>query len=129
MYKLYYFRFTCSPGISLLPHSFIFSFSVMQSAQQGSQQKKNPKAWSSMVVSTLSFTKTIFLVTGKDMGVFMDQWIRVGGHARFHMEFVFNRKRNTVEMVINQQEADGNGCWILLMEHAVLWPECQYLER
>lgn len=42
------------------------------------------------------------------MGVFMDQWIRTGGHATFHMEFVFNRKRNTVEMVINQQEAENN---------------------
>ena len=61
-----------------------------------------------MVVSTTSFTKSIFLVTGKDMGVFMDQWIRVGGHARFHMEFVFNRKRNTVEMVVNQHEAESN---------------------
>ena len=64
-------------------------FSVLQSAQQGSQQKKNPKAWNSLITSTLTFTKTIFLVTGKDMGVFMDQWIRTGGHARFHMEFVF----------------------------------------
>ena len=47
-------------------------------------------------------------MTGKDMGVFMDQWVRTGGHARFHMEFVFNRKRNTVEMVITQQEAENN---------------------
>ena len=86
----------------------IFHYSVLQSAQQGMQQKKNPKAWSNMIISTLSFTKTIFLVTGKDMGVFMDQWVRTGGHARFHMEFVFNRKRNTVEMVITQQEAENN---------------------
>ena len=42
------------------------------------------------------------------MGVFMDQWVRTGGHARFRMEFVFNRKRNTVEMVIHQQEAENN---------------------
>ena len=38
----------------------------------------------------------------------MDQWVRTGGHARFRMEFVFNRKRNTVEMVIYQQEAENN---------------------
>ena len=92
----------------VIMYYILFYFSVLQSAQQGSQQKKNPKAWNSLITSTLTFTKTIFLVTGKDMGVFMDQWIRTGGHARFHMEFVFNRKRNTVEMVINQQEAENN---------------------
>merc|ERR1711994_254342 len=29
-----------------------------------------------------------------------------GGHAKFHMTFVFNRKRNTVELVINQDAAN-----------------------
>ena len=42
------------------------------------------------------------MVTGKDMGVFIDKWIRAGGHAQFHMDFFFNRKRNTVEMNITQ---------------------------
>ncbi len=74
-------------------------------ATTGSQQKQNPQAWSNMITSTVRFTKQIFLVTGKDMGVFMDQWVRQGGHARFQMEFVFNRKRNTVEMKINQDAA------------------------
>ena len=59
-----------------------------------------------MIISTLSFTKSIFTVTGKDMGVFMDQWVRQGGHARFQMQFVYNRKRNTVEMQINQDAAN-----------------------
>ena len=45
-------------------------------ATNGSQQKKNPQAWSNMIISTLSFTKSIFLVTGKEMDVFMDQWVR-----------------------------------------------------
>ena len=45
---------------------------------------------------------SIFMVTGKDMGVFIDKWIRAGGHAQFHMDFFFNRKRNTVEMNITQ---------------------------
>ncbi|XP_071743330.1 transcription initiation factor TFIID subunit 2 [Lepeophtheirus salmonis] len=69
------------------------------------QSKQNVSSWSNMIINTLVFTRSIFTVTGKDMGVFMDQWVRTGGHARFHMEFVFNRKRNTIEMQINQDAA------------------------
>jgi transcription initiation factor TFIID subunit 2 len=47
-------------------------------ASTGSGQKQNPQAWSNMVINTLSFTHSISLVTGKDMGVFMDQWVRQG---------------------------------------------------
>jgi len=70
--------------------------------------KADPKAWSNMIWNTNTFTKSIFTVTGKDMLVFMDQWVRMGGHAKFHMTFVFNRKRNTVELVINQDSANQN---------------------
>ena len=75
-------------------------------ATTGSQVKDTPSAWANMIISTLSFTKSIFTVTGKDTGVFMDQWVRQGGHARFQMQFVYNRKRNTVEMQINQDAAN-----------------------
>ena len=34
-------------------------------ATTGSQVKDNPQAWSNMIISTLSFTKSIFTVTGK----------------------------------------------------------------
>lgn len=68
--------------------------------------KADPRAWSNMIWNTSTFTKSIFTVTGKDMLVFMDQWVRMGGHAKFHMTFVFNRKRNTVELVINQDAAN-----------------------
>ena len=61
-----------------------------------------------MIWNTSTFTKSIFTVTGKDMLVFMDQWVRMGGHAKFHMTFVFNRKRNTVELVINQVAIGGS---------------------
>ena len=72
-------------------------------ATTGSQQRgQNRAGWNHMVISTVSFTRSIFLVTGKDMNVFMDQWVRTGGHAKFYMEFIFNRKRNTVEMVLRQ---------------------------
>ena len=59
-------------------------------ASMGAQDKENPQAWTNMVISTLSFTKSIFTVTGKDTGVFMDQWVRQGGHARFRMQFVYD---------------------------------------
>ncbi|ODM99054.1 Transcription initiation factor TFIID subunit 2 [Orchesella cincta] len=58
---------------------------------------------SPMLISTASFTRAIFTVTGKDMTVFMDQWVRQGGHVKFHMSFIFNRKRNTVELELKQE--------------------------
>lgn len=57
------------------------------------QQKQANNQWSHMLISTNVFTKAIFTVTGKDMAVFVDQWVRTGGHAKFHLSFVFNRKR------------------------------------
>ena len=94
-------------------------------AATAAQATNSPSSWANMVINTHSFAKAIFTVTGKDMTVFIDQWIRTGGHARFSMEFVFNRKRsvflvsallfgpnrlvfknrNTVEMQINQEAA------------------------
>ncbi len=62
-------------------------------AHNASQVVKSPVQWANMVINTASFTRSIFMVTGKDMDVFMDQWVRTGGHARFTMEFIFNRKR------------------------------------
>ena len=32
-----------------------------------------------------------FFFSSKDVGVFMDEWARQGGHARFQMEFFYNR--------------------------------------
>ncbi|XP_068202285.1 transcription initiation factor TFIID subunit 2 isoform X2 [Palaemon carinicauda] len=64
--------------------------------------KGSPAGWSHMVLSTSTFTKAIFTVTGKDITVFCDQWVRQGGHAKFNMKFLFNRKRNIVEMTIEQ---------------------------
>ena len=74
----------------------------MSLATAAAQTKNSPQAWSNMIVNTLSFHNSISVVTGKDTGVFMDQWVRQGGHARFQMQFNYNRKRNTIEMQINQ---------------------------
>lgn len=65
--------------------------------------------WSHMLISTNVFTKAIFTVTGKDMAVFIDQWVRTGGHAKFSLSFVFNRKRNTVELEIKQDGVQNRG--------------------
>lgn len=62
-------------------------------AAQAAVDNLNPKAWAKMVINTNSFKESINLVTGDDLSLFIDQWVRTGGHARFHMEFVFNRKR------------------------------------
>jgi transcription initiation factor TFIID subunit 2 len=62
-------------------------------ASNAAQQKIGSGLWSHMLISTNVFAKAIFTVTGKDMAVFIDQWVHTGGHAKFHLSFVFNRKR------------------------------------
>nr|CAG4643703.1 EOG090X00M6 [Lepidurus arcticus] len=49
-------------------------------AQAASQQKAGAHQWGHMLVSTSTFTKAIFTVTGKDMSVFIDQWVHQSGH-------------------------------------------------
>ncbi|KAK9889670.1 hypothetical protein WA026_007049 [Henosepilachna vigintioctopunctata] len=71
-------------------------------AVNAAQQKIGSGLWGHMLISTNVFTKAIFTVTGKDMAVFIDQWVRTGGHAKFHLTSVFNRKRNTIELEIRQ---------------------------
>ncbi|KAI4499551.1 hypothetical protein M0802_005447 [Mischocyttarus mexicanus] len=78
-------------------------------AANAAQQKIDSGLWSHMLISTNVFTKAIFTVTGKDMAVFIDQWVRTGGHAKFSLSFVFNRKRNTVELEIRQDTIHQRG--------------------
>ncbi|CAD6216069.1 GSCOCG00011268001-RA-CDS [Cotesia congregata] len=78
-------------------------------AANGAQQKIESGLWPQMLISTNVFTKAIFTVTGKDMAVFIDQWVRTGGHAKFSLSFVFNRKRNTVELEIRQDTTNQRG--------------------
>ncbi|XP_004530837.1 transcription initiation factor TFIID subunit 2 isoform X1 [Ceratitis capitata] len=65
--------------------------------------------WHHLLISTNIFIKAIFTVTGKDMSVFMDQWVRTGGHAKFSFTSVFNRKRNTIELEIRQDFVNQRG--------------------
>nr|XP_050858954.1 transcription initiation factor TFIID subunit 2 isoform X2 [Vespula vulgaris] len=78
-------------------------------AANAAQQKIDSGLWSHMLISTNVFTKAIFTVTGKDMAVFIDLWVRTGGHAKFSLSFVFNRKRNTVELEIRQDTIHQRG--------------------
>lgn len=81
-------------------------------AANGSQQQMTsgtPNVWNNMLISTGSFSKAIFTVTGKDITHFLEQWVYHGGHPKFHGSFVFNRKRNTVELEIKQLETTATG--------------------
>lgn len=65
--------------------------------------------WHQLLISTNVFTRAIFTVTGKDMAVFIDQWVRTGGHAKFSLTSFFNRKRNTIELEIRQDSVNQKG--------------------
>lgn len=78
-------------------------------ATNAAATKLNGGLWHHLLISTNVFTKAIFTVTGKDMSVFMDQWVRTGGHAKFLLTSVFNRKRNTIELEIRQDCVNQKG--------------------
>ncbi|EZA62441.1 Transcription initiation factor TFIID subunit [Ooceraea biroi] len=78
-------------------------------ATNAAQQKIESGLWSHMLISTNVFAKAIFTVTGKDMSVFIDQWVRTGGHAKFSLSCVFNAKRNILELEIRQDTTHQKG--------------------
>ena len=85
---------------------------LLSLASNASQQKitaNTANAWNNMLLSTSSFTKAIFTVTGKDITTFLGQWVYVGGHPKFDGSFIFNRKRNIVELEIKQLETNSLG--------------------
>lgn len=77
-------------------------------AENAANTKIGCGLWSQLLISTNIFIKSIFTVTGKDMSVFIDQWVRTGGHAKFSLTSVFNRKRNTIELEIRQDAFTQN---------------------
>ncbi|KAG5679292.1 hypothetical protein PVAND_008870 [Polypedilum vanderplanki] len=78
-------------------------------ATNAASTKISSGLWHQLLISTNVFTKAIFTVTGKDMAVFIDQWVRTGGHAKFSLTSVFNRKRNTIELEIRQDSVNQKG--------------------
>ncbi|GFU31093.1 transcription initiation factor TFIID subunit 2 [Nephila pilipes] len=82
---------------------------LLSLASSAAQQKVTSNVWFNMLLSTNSFQKAIFTVTGKDINTFLEQWVRQGGHPKFTATFVFNRKRNTVELEIKQLDVQNRG--------------------
>ncbi|XP_054712299.1 LOW QUALITY PROTEIN: transcription initiation factor TFIID subunit 2-like [Uloborus diversus] len=82
---------------------------LLSLASNAAQQKVTNNVWFNMLLSTSSFQKAIFTVTGKDINTFLDQWVRQGGHPKFSANFIFNRKRNTVELEIKQLDIQSRG--------------------
>ncbi|ELT93532.1 hypothetical protein CAPTEDRAFT_221667 [Capitella teleta] len=70
-------------------------------ATQVAQQKFYLGTWYNMLLSTPA--KAISTVTGKDIQPFIQEWVQQGGHARFFGQFVFNRKRNIIELELKQE--------------------------
>ncbi|KAI0209910.1 Transcription initiation factor TFIID subunit 2 [Lamellibrachia satsuma] len=74
-------------------------------AMNAAQQKFTSNTWSNMSLATITFLKCISTVTGKDIQAFMEQWVHQNGCARFCSSFIFNRKRNVVELQLRQELA------------------------
>lgn len=84
---------------------------ILSLALTASIQPAGLNAWSNMLLSTKNFEKAVFTVTGKDkeIAVFLDTWVYQGGHAKISGRFVFDRKRNVVELEIRQLDGNSPG--------------------
>ncbi|XP_078318588.1 transcription initiation factor TFIID subunit 2-like isoform X2 [Crassostrea virginica] len=71
-------------------------------ATTGAAQKVEANTWGNLLLSTSSFLKIISTVTGKEITPFLELWVSQSGCARFFGNFVFNRKRNVVELELKQ---------------------------
>lgn len=81
---------------------------VLSLASSAAAKRSDSTPWCNMLLSTTGFLKTISTVSGKDINIFVDQWICHTGVAKFNASFSFNRKRNIVELEITQY--CGKGC-------------------
>lgn len=84
---------------------------ILSLASTASQQPAESNMWTNMLLSTGTFEKAVFTVTGKDKEIasFLEQWIYQGGHALFNGSFIFDRKRNVVELQIRQPDTSSIG--------------------
>ncbi|PIO65362.1 hypothetical protein TELCIR_12975 [Teladorsagia circumcincta] len=73
------------------------------------ERRDRPATWTHLVISTETFFRTVTNVTGQEIPTFMEQWIYNGGHASFRVQYVFNRKRNMIELEVKQKVEPGNG--------------------
>lgn len=84
---------------------------ILSLASNASQQPAGTNMWTNMLLSTTNFEKAVFTVTGKDKEIasFLEHWIYQGGHAKFDGKFIFDRKRNVVELQIQQPNTSSIG--------------------
>ncbi|KAL4001961.1 Peptidase M1 family protein [Acanthocheilonema viteae] len=82
---------------------------ILSVAMQASQLQKEPVHWQHMTVSTESFFRTVSSVTGQELPTFLEQWIHNGGHAKFWVQYAFNRKRNMIELEVKQESSANRG--------------------
>ncbi|KRX81937.1 Transcription initiation factor TFIID subunit 2, partial [Trichinella sp. T6] len=75
---------------------------LLSVAMLASKEALKPSAWMNMCLTFDSFTRCVSNVCGMDLGTFFDQWVHQGGHAEFSVSYVFNRKRNVLELQITQ---------------------------
>lgn len=88
--------------IRIGPQLLLQAFNKLLSlAQISASQKGYSPSWSSTLLSKASFLKSIYTVSGKDISNVIEQWV-MQGVIVFNSSFVFNRKRNTVELEITQ---------------------------
>ncbi|UXI16704.1 Rap guanine nucleotide exchange factor 2 [Sarcoptes scabiei] len=84
---------------------------MLSLAQNAITQKYNSNTWHHLYASTGSFIWAISTVTGKNIDTFLKQWVFQGGHVKITGSFIFNRKRNTVELEIRQLHLNQMGVW------------------
>lgn len=84
---------------------------ILSLATNASQQLASANMWNNMLLSTTNFERAVFTVTGKDKEIasFLEHWIYQGGHAKFNGSFIFDRKRNVVELQIRQPDTSSVG--------------------
>jgi len=84
---------------------------ILSLASNASQQPASMNMWNNMLLSTTNFERAVFTVTGKDKEIasFLEHWIFQGGHAKFNGSFIFDRKRNVVELHIRQPDTSSIG--------------------
>ncbi|XP_067032704.1 transcription initiation factor TFIID subunit 2-like isoform X1 [Acropora muricata] len=85
---------------------------LLSLANSAAQPKADYSLWTNLLLSTSGFLKSISTVSGKDINVFVDQWICHSGVAKFHGSFIFNRKRNIVELEIKQDMSRGTAKYV-----------------
>ena len=69
----------------------------LQARQPGTKLERAPQ-----LITSSSFQKFVFSVTGKDIKDLLDLWVRRGGVVHLKASFTFDRKRNSVEISIQQ---------------------------